>query len=295
MSAVDVPVGTVPAIVVPSRVGRVRGFIGRLLHRPAAAVAATYLVLLVLVAILAPWIAPQGPYEQDLSAINQAPSADHWLGTDDLGRDVLSRLMHGARISLASSVLAVSGALVLSLPLGLVSGYVGGRVDNVLMRIVDGLQSIPPLVLALAIAGLLGPSLRNIVIALAVIFTPTFVRLIRGQVLAVREETYIEASRSVGATSGYIVRKRVLHNIASPLIVQTSITLGFGLLAEAGLSFLGLGIQPPEPSWGGMLRRAYDFIHEAYWLVFPAGVAIMLTVLAFNVLGDGLRDTLRGS
>jgi len=284
----------VPSIAVPTAPARLRSFAGRLVHRPAAAVAATYLVLLVLVAILAPWIAPHGPYEQDLNAINQAPSGAHWLGTDDLGRDVLSRLMHGARISLASSVFAVSAALALSVPLGLVSGYVGGRLDNVLMRIIDGLQSIPPLVLALAIAGLLGPSLRNIVIALAVIFVPTFVRLIRGQVLAVKEETYIEASRSVGATSGYIVRKRVLHNIASPLIVQASITLGFGLLAEAGLSFLGLGIQPPEPSWGVMLSRAYDYIFEAHWLVFPPGVAIMLTVLAFNVLGDGLRDTLRG-
>ena len=283
------------AVVVPTLPRRLRGFVGRLLRRPAAAVAATYLVLVIIMALLAPWIAPHGPYEQDLNAINQAPSGAHWLGTDDLGRDVLSRLMHGARVSLASSVLAVGAALAVSIPLGLVSGYVGGRLDNVLMRIVDGVQSIPPLVLALAIAGLLGPSLRNIVIALAVIFVPTFVRLIRGQVLAVKEETYIEASRSVGASSGYIVRKRVLHNIASPLIVQASVTLGFGLLAEAGLSFLGLGIQPPEPSWGVMLSRAYDYIFEAHWLVFPPGVAIMLTVLAFNVLGDGLRDTLRGA
>jgi peptide/nickel transport system permease protein len=286
---------TIPAVVVPTLPGRRRGFLGRLFRRPAAAVAATYLLLLVVVALLAPWIAPQGPYEQDLTAINQAPSAAHWLGTDDLGRDVLSRLMHGARISLAASVLSVGAALVVAVPLGLVSGYLGGRLDNILMRIVDGVQSIPPLVLALAIAGLLGPSLRNIVIALAIIFVPAFVRLIRGQVLAVKEETYIEASRSVGASSGYIVRKRVLHNVASPLIVQASITLGFGLLAEAGLSFLGLGIQPPEPSWGVMLSRAYDYIFEAHWLVFPPGLAIMLTVLAFNVLGDGLRDTMRGS
>ena len=285
---------TIPAVVVPTLPGRLGGFLGRLLRRPAVAVAATYLVLLVAVALLAPWIAPQGPYEQDLNAINQAPSAAHWLGTDDLGRDVLSRLMHGARISLAASVLSVGAALVVAVPLGLVSGYLGGRLDNVLMRIVDGVQSIPPLVLALAIAGLLGPSLRNIVIALAIIFVPAFVRLIRGQVLAVKEESYIEASRSVGASSGYIVRKRVLHNVASPLIVQASITLGFGLLAEAGLSFLGLGIQPPEPSWGVMLSRAYDYIFEAHWLVFPPGLAIMLTVLAFNVLGDGLRDTMRG-
>jgi peptide/nickel transport system permease protein len=285
---------TIPAVVVPTLPGRLRAFLGRLFQRPAAAVAATYLLLLVVVALLAPWIAPQGPYEQDLTAINQAPSAAHWLGTDDLGRDVLSRLIHGARISLAASVLSVGAALLVAVPLGLMSGYLGGRLDNVLMRIVDGVQSIPPLVLALAIAGLLGPSLRNIVIALAIIFVPTFVRLVRGQVLAVKEETYIEASRSVGASSGYIVRKRVLHNVASPLIVQASITLGFGLLAEAGLSFLGLGIQPPEPSWGVMLSRAYDYIFEAHWLVFPPGLAIMLTVLAFNVLGDGLRDTLRG-
>jgi peptide/nickel transport system permease protein len=285
----------IPAVVVPTLPGRLRAFLGRLLRRPAAAVAATYLLLLVVVALLAPWIAPQGPYEQDLAAINQAPSASHWLGTDDLGRDVLSRLMHGARISLAASVLSVGAALLVAVPLGLVSGYLGGRLDHVLMRIVDGVQSIPPLVLALAIAGLLGPSLRNIVIALAIIFVPTFVRLVRGQVLAVKEETYIEASRSVGASSGYIVRKRVLHNVASPLIVQASITLGFGLLAEAGLSFLGLGIQPPEPSWGVMLSRAYDYIFEAHWLVFPPGLAIMLTVLAFNVLGDGLRDSLRGA
>jgi peptide/nickel transport system permease protein len=285
---------TIPAVVVPTLPRRLRGFVGRLFRRPAAAVAATYLLLLVVVALLAPWIAPQGPYEQDLTAINQAPSTAHWLGTDDLGRDVLSRLMHGARISLAASVLSVGAALLLAVPLGLVSGYLGGRLDHVLMRIVDGVQSIPPLVLALAIAGLLGPSLRNIVIALAIIFVPTFVRLVRGQVLAVKEETYIEASQSVGASSGYIVRKRVLHNVASPLIVQASITLGFGLLAEAGLSFLGLGIQPPEPSWGVMLSRAYDYIFEAHWLVFPPGLAIMLTVLAFNVLGDGLRDTMRG-
>jgi peptide/nickel transport system permease protein len=285
---------TIPAVVVPTLPRRLRGFVGRLFRRPAAAVAATYLLLLVVVALLAPWIAPQGPYEQDLTAINQAPSTAHWLGTDDLGRDVLSRLMHGARISLAASLLSVGAALLVAVPTGLVSGYLGGRLDNVLMRIVDGVQSIPPLVLALAIAGLLGPSLRNIVIALAIIFVPTFVRLVRGQVLAVKEETYIEASQSVGASSGYIVRKRVLHNVASPLIVQASITLGFGLLAEAGLSFLGLGIQPPEPSWGVMLSRAYDYIFEAHWLVFPPGLAIMLTVLAFNVLGDGLRDTMRG-
>ncbi|HMG41725.1 MAG TPA: ABC transporter permease [Acidimicrobiales bacterium] len=266
----------------------------RLRRRPAVTTALAFLVLLAVVAVLASWLAPFDPYQQDLDAINQGPSGSHLLGTDDLGRDVLSRLMHGARVSLASSVLAVGAALVVSVPLGLVSGYVGGRLDSVLMRIVDGVQSIPPLVMALTVAGLLGPSLRNIVIALAIVFTPTFVRLVRGQVLAVKEETFVEASRSVGATGAYIVRRRILHNIASPLVVQVSVTLGFGLLAEAGLSFLGLGIQPPEPSWGAMLNRAYAYIFETSWGLFPPGLAIMLTVLAFNVLGDGLRDTLRG-
>lgn len=276
-------------------VGRARSFGRRMWRRPTAVVAAAFLLVLVVVAVLAPWVAPYDPHEQQLLEINQAPGNGHLLGTDDLGRDVLSRLMHGARVSLAASVLAVGAALILSLPVGLISGYFGGRTDRLLMRIVDGLQSIPPLVLALTVVGLLGPSLRNVVIALALVFTPSFVRLVRGQVLAVKEETYIEASRSVGAGSLWIIRRRVLHNIASPLIVQASVTFGFGLLAEAGLSFLGLGIQPPDASWGVMLRRAYDYIFVVRWSILPPGLAIMLTVLAFNVLGDGLRDALRGS
>jgi peptide/nickel transport system permease protein len=286
VSVVDAPI---------TKRGRVRGFVRRLARRPTALVAAIFLLFLVVVAVFAPWIAPHHPHQQNLSLINEGPAPGHLLGTDDLGRDVLSRLIHGTRVSLSSSVLAVGLALVVSVPVGLLSGYFGGRTDRLLMRVVDGLQSIPPLVLALAVVGLLGPSLRNIVFALAIVFVPAFVRLIRGQVLAVKEETYIEASLSVGASSAWIIRRRVLHNVASPLIVQASVTLGFGLLAEAGLSFLGLGIQPPDPSWGVMLRRAYDYIFDAQWGILPPGIAIMLTVLAFNVLGDGLRDTMRGS
>lgn len=272
----------------------VRTVMKRLLRRRATLAAACFLTILVLAAIFAPLLTPFGPAEQDLFSANAAPTWSHPLGQDDLGRDILTRLLYGARVSLASSVLAVAASLVVAIPFGLVSGYVGGRIDTLTMRVVDGLQAIPPLVLALTIAGLLGPSLRNIVIALAVIFAPTFIRLIRGQVLAVKEETYVEASRSVGSTSSFIIRKRVLHNVASPLIVQTSIMLGFGLLAEAGLSFLGLGVAPPGASWGTMLERGYAFIFDASWVVFPPGIAIVLTVLSFNVLGDGLRDTLGG-
>jgi ABC-type dipeptide/oligopeptide/nickel transport system permease subunit len=172
------------------------------------------------------------------------------------------------------------------------SGYVGGVLDIVVMRMVDALQVIPPLVLALAILGALGPSVRNIVIALAIIFVPSFIRLVRGEVLAAREATFIEASRSIGSSSFFIIRRRILHNIASPLIVQTSITLGFALLAEAGLSFIGLGVQPPDASWGNMLSDAYASIFSAPGQIYIPGCAIALTVLAFNLIGDGLRDTL---
>ena len=267
-------------------------FVRRLVRRPSALAALVFLVLLAAAAVLAPVIAPYGPNQQDLDNLYAGPGGAHWLGQDDLGRDILSRLLHGAGVSLASSVVAVGLSLVVAVPVGLVSGFLGGTVDAVLMRIVDGVQAIPPLVLAIAVAGLLGPSLRNIVIALAVVFTPTFVRLIRGQTLAVREEDFVEASRSVGGSALWILRRRVLHNIASPLIVQVAITLGFGLLAEAGLSFLGLGIQPPDPSWGGMLSGAYADILTQGWAVFPPGIAIVLTVWAFNLLGDGLRDLL---
>jgi ABC-type dipeptide/oligopeptide/nickel transport system permease subunit len=232
------------------------------------------------------------PAKQDYNSLNEGPSAEHWLGTDALGRDILARLIYGARVSLLSSLCAIGLTLVVAVPLGLWSGYAGGRVDRVLMRLVEALQCIPPLVLALALLGILGPSLRNIVAVLAVIFAPGFIRLIRGETLAVREANYIEASGSIGASSFFIVRRRVFHNVASPLIVQISIALGFALLAEAGLSFIGLGIQPPDASWGSMLNEAYASIYVAPWQIFVPGCAIAVTVLAFNLVGDGLRDVL---
>jgi peptide/nickel transport system permease protein len=264
----------------------------RLRRNRVGMVAAGYLVLLTVVAIAAPLVAPADPLAQDLALINQPPSGSHWLGTDDVGRDILSRLIYGARVSLIAGIASVGMSLVVALPLGLMAGYLQGWVDTMIMRLADALQTIPALVLALTISAVLGTGLRNATIALSIVFLPTFLRLIRGQVLAVREETFIEASRSIGTPTLYIIRKRVLHNIASPLIVQAAIAMGFALLAEAALSFLGLGIQPPAASWGKMLSSSYAYVYSAGWQIIIPGVAIVLTVLALNVLADALRDSL---
>jgi peptide/nickel transport system permease protein len=260
-------------------------------HKLAVA-ALTFLLLLALAAIFAGVVAPFDPFKQDYTAINEGPSGKHWFGTDALGRDILSRMLYGARVSLLSSVCAIGLTVVVAVPLAIWAGYVGGIVDNVLMRSTEALQCIPPLVLALALLGLLGPSLPNIVIALAIIFAPSFIRLIRGEVLAVREATYIEASKSIGSSWFFIVRRRVFHNIASPLIVQASVAMGFALLAEAGLSFIGMGVQLPNASWGNMLNEAYASIYVAPRQIYIPGGAIAITVLAFNLVGDGLRDAL---
>jgi ABC-type dipeptide/oligopeptide/nickel transport system permease subunit len=250
-----------------------------------------FLVVIGLAAIFASVIAPHSP-NQNFPVINGVPSSAHWLGTDDLGRDILSRIIYGGQVSLQATVQIVFLALIVALPLGLIAGYFGGWRDHVLMRIMDALFAFPPLVLALTVAALLGASLINESIAIAVVFVPGFVRLIRGQVLAVREETYIEASRSLGAGSWRMLRKHVLPNVASPLIVQVALALGYGLLAEAGLSFLGLGVQPPRASWGGMLSEAYTYVLNDAWALIVPGVAIALTVLSFNLVADGLRDAL---
>ncbi|MFC5951401.1 dipeptide/oligopeptide/nickel ABC transporter permease/ATP-binding protein [Pseudonocardia lutea] len=266
-----------------------------MLSRPASAAAAGFLALVVLVALFAPWIAPHDPTLLNVAPPLSPSGPGHLLGTDDLGRDILSRLMYAARLSIAASFATVGIALVLALFIGLVAGYSGGWVDNVLMRITDAGLSFPPLVLALAVAGILGAGLDKIILALAVVFTPGLARLIRGQTLAIREETYVEASRTIGTPRLTILRHRVLPNLRSPLIVSVSFYLGTALLAEAGLSYLGLGARPPEASWGNMLRRAYDhaLFTEPWQLVIP-GLAITLTVLSFTVLADGLRRVLGG-
>ena len=280
----------------PVTAGGLRRTWRRFRRNPLAMGGLVFIVVLILVAVFAPLFARYDPTYQPhpltAAKINAAPSASHWLGTDDVGRDILTRVIYGARVSLRAAFQIVALALALSVPIGLVSGYFGGRVDSLLSRLMDALFAFPPLVLALTIAALLGPSLNHATVAIGVVFVPGFVRLLRGQVLAVREETYIEASRGAGAGSMRMLRKHVLPNVASPLIVQASLSLGYAVLAEAGLSLLGVGVQLPTASWGQMLSRAYEHVFTAPLpLVFP-GLALMLTVLAFNLIGDGLRDAL---
>ncbi len=265
--------------------------VSRFVRDKVAMAALLFLVALIVVAVFAPALAPFSP-TRNFPLLNAGPSAHHWLGTDDIGRDTLSRVIFGARISLEAAFVIVLLAVAVSLPIGLVAGYFSGPTDNVLMRIMDALFAFPPLLLAITVAALLGKSLHNVIIAIAVTFVPGMVRVIRGQVLSVREETYIEASRSAGATHGRMLVRHVLPNVASPLIVQGALAFGYAILAEAGLSFLGLGVQPPSASWGVMLQEAYQFVLSNPWGTVVPGLAIALTVLAFNLVGDGMRDAL---
>jgi len=257
-----------------------------------AVVALVYLILLTAAAIAAPLIAPYKPNFADLSAINAGSSGAHWLGTDDLGRDILSRLIWGARVSLRATFEIVGMAIVVALPIGLIAGYFRGWFDTTVMRLMDALFSFPPLVLALTVAALLGANLNDAAIAIAVVFVPSFVRLIRGEVISVREETYIESSQSLGARPSRLIRSHIFPNVSSPVVIQVALALGFALLAEAGLSFLGLGAQPPTASWGNMLSEAYQFIFTNPTALIWPGLAITITVLAFNIAADGLRDAL---
>lgn len=263
----------------------------RFLHDGTAMAGTLFVVVLVLVALLAPELSPYSP-TANFPVVNAGPSGAHWLGTDDVGRDLLSRLLFGARISLEAAVLVTVLAMIVAVPTGLVAGYFAGRTDHVLMCFIDALFAFPPLILAITVAALLGRSLHNESIAIAVTFVPGLTRVVRAQVLAVREETFIEASRAVGAGPLRMIGRHVLPNVASPLIIQTAVILGYALLAEAGLSFLGLGVQPPSASWGVMLQEAYQFVLVDPWATVIPGLAIALTVLSFNLVGDGLRDAL---
>jgi len=249
-------------------------------------------MIFVLVAIFAPQLAPHSPASANFLAVRQAPSTEHLLGTDEIGRDVLSRVLHGARVSLMAGVIAVLIALVLGVPLGLVSGYYGGRLDELIMRFTDALLAFPFLILAVAFTAALGPSLLNAMIAIGIASAPTFIRLTRGQVLAVRAEDYVQSAKALGAGDLRILTHHVLPNSLAPILVQATLTIAGAIIAESSLSFLGLGVQPPTPSWGGMLNTAQGFIVQAPWMAVWPGLSIFVTVLAFNLFGDGLRDAL---
>lgn len=259
---------------------------------PVTVASAVVLLAVLVVAVAAPWIAPYGVNAVDVTRALQPPSGAHWFGTDDLGRDILSRVMVAARASLQVAVVSVSFAFVVGVAVGVVSGYVGGLLDTVLMRLVDVMFAFPVLLLALAIVAILQPGMTTTVLAIGIVYTPIFARVARASTLSVSTEPYVLVSRTMGTPGASILGRHVLPNITGPLIVQTSLSLAFAILSEAALSFLGLGIQPPHPSWGGMLDNAQGFLSQAWWMsVFP-GAAIFVTVLAFNLLGDGLRDVL---
>jgi peptide/nickel transport system permease protein len=257
-----------------------------------AKLATTFLGIVTLLAIFAPLVTRYDPATQSVTEILDGPSAAHWLGTDDLGRDVWSRLVYGARISLQASFIAVFIGVVLGVPIGLVAGFRGGWNDTALMRVVDTLLAFPGIVLAVGITAALGPGLTNAMIAVGVVFSPSIARVTRGQVLATKERLYVDAAVTFGSPPWRTIVRHIVPNAIQPVIVQATFLLGLALLAEASLSFLGLGVQHPEPSWGIMLRRAAQFISRAEYHIYAPGLAIALTVLAFNALGDSLRDAL---
>jgi peptide/nickel transport system permease protein len=246
--------------------------------------------LITAIAVLAPVLAPYDPGKQDYTAIMKPPAPAHVLGTDNLGRDVYTRILYGAQASVRVGILAVSLALMLGILIGLPSGYFGGRVDKVIMGLLDALLAFPGLVLALGITAALGPGINNLIVAIGITATPTFGRLLRAQVLTIREREFIHAARCLGASHVRIALRHIFPNAISPLIVQFSVAVGAAILTEANLSFLGLGVQPPAPSWGSMLREGYGFMDRAIWFPLSAGMIITLTVLGASFLGDALRD-----
>jgi len=245
-----------------------------------------------LVAVFAPLIVPYNPIDQDYLVVLQQPSLRHWLGTDPLGRDILSRIVYGTRISMMAGTISIAIAVFIGTPFGILAGFVGGWFDHLASMLVDSMMSFPPLVLALGITAALGPSLVNVMIAIGFVYIPYFARLARGQTLQVRQREHIAAATSIGASAPRIIMRHVLPNILNPIIVQSTINVAFAMLWEASLSFLGVGVQPPTPSWGSMLREGYGYIYLAWWVALPGGVAIVVVVLGFSLLGDNLRDAL---
>jgi peptide/nickel transport system permease protein len=285
MTAID----TVPAI--PAKRAENRAW-KKMKRNRSAVVGLCIVAFFVILAVIAPLLPLPSPIATSWSAIRKAPSAAHWLGTDDLGRDILSRMIFGAQASLMAGVFSVAISVVIGVPFGLAAGYFGGWVDMVISRVTEALLAMPFLIMAIALAAFLGPSLMNAMIAIGLSAMPVFVRLTRGQVLAVKTEDYVEGARSIGLGHFRIMSRYILPNILAPIIVQATLTVATAIIAEASLSFLGLGQQPPAPSWGSMLNVAKNFLSQAPWMAMWPGIAIFLVVIGFNLLGDGLRDAL---
>src|SRR5437762_5775328 len=264
----------------------------RLLRRRFAAFGLAVIFLFVALALLAPLVAPYDPLATSWGAIRKPPSLEHWFGTDEIGRDVFSRVIFGARASLLAGVVSVLISLSLGIPIGLLAGYVGRWTDGIISRVTDAMLATPFLILSIALAAFLGPSLTNAMIAIGISATPVFIRLTRAQVLSVKVEDYVEAARAVGNPHWRIALRHILPNVVPPLIVQATLAIAAAVIAEASLSFLGLGQQPPAPSWGSMLNTAKNYIDNAPWMAVWPGLSIFLLVLSFNLLGDGLRDAL---
>jgi peptide/nickel transport system permease protein len=266
--------------------------LAKLRARPAALLGGALVGFFVAVALLAPLLPIPDPIATDWGAVRKAPSAAHPLGTDEIGRDVLSRMIWGAQASLLAGVVSVAVATAIGAPLGVIAGWFGGWTDAAISRVTEALLAVPFLILAIAFAAFLGPSLTNAMIAIGLSATPIFIRIARGQTLAVKTEDYIDGARAAGVSTPAILWRHVAPNILAPILVQATLTVATAIIAEASLSFLGLGQQPPAPSWGSMLNTAKNFLEQAPWMALWPGVAIFLVVLGFNLLGDGLRDAL---
>ena len=269
-----------------------KDFLDRFLHNKLAVLGGIILLTFVLIAIFADVIAPWDPYSSDGSAILHPPCAEHPLGTDNLGRDILSRIIYGARISLRVSCISVTVATVLGLLLGVLAGYFGGMLDSCLSRLTDVMFALPEVLLALVIMTILGTNVNNVIIAIGIVYTPIFARISRGAVLSIRQSLFIEASRSIGISNRDMILRHIVPNILPPVIVQITLSLAFAILAEASLSYLGIGCQPDVPSWGNLLNSGKTWMELAWWVATFPGIAISIVVLGFNILGDGLRDVL---
>jgi peptide/nickel transport system permease protein len=259
---------------------------------PVTVISAGIMLAVLVIALTASWIAPYGVNDVDVPVALRPPSGAHWFGTDELGRDVLSRVLVAVQASMKVAVISVAFAAVVGVAVGVLAGYRGGWLDTVVMRVVDVMFAFPVLLLALAVVAVLGPGLTTTILAIGVVYTPIFARVTRASTLAVRVEPYVAVSRTMGTGSGFILARHILPNITGPLIVQTSLSLAFAILSEAALSFLGLGLQPPQPSLGRMIFDSQGFVTLAWWMAVFPGAAIFVIVLAFNLLGDGLRDVL---